>query len=208
MPLGVGTDVGDVAHVVYRSVFGDVIVVAAFGEALAFVQGVEGGGGEVACATGCGAMHHNEGDVSLFDHCLEGFKGDDYYVGDFFSCVFLFCPPSVPLGGRHSSGRVVPPLAAGRSPTEDGLGCSRGGERALRRMGMSMGRSAAFKGGRQFFSVCVLNGGILKGRAEGYQYQFFLPGGKDAIAEVIVGLLQCFEQLGVVLYPLFETDGC
>ena len=70
--FGVGADVGDVAHMVYRSVFGDVIMIAALGEALTFVHGVEGFRGEVACATGCGAMHHNEGDVSLFNHCLCG----------------------------------------------------------------------------------------------------------------------------------------
>lgn len=38
------TDMGDVAHVVYRSVTGDVVVIAAFGEAAAFVHGVEGFG--------------------------------------------------------------------------------------------------------------------------------------------------------------------
>ena len=67
-----GSDVGDVTHVVDRSVFGDVIVITTFGEALAFVHGVEGFGGEVAGATGGGAMHHNEGDVSLFNHCCCG----------------------------------------------------------------------------------------------------------------------------------------
>ena len=54
--FGVGSDVGDVAHVVYCSVFGDVIVIATFGKTLAFVHGVEGFRGEVACARGCGAV--------------------------------------------------------------------------------------------------------------------------------------------------------
>ena len=35
--FGVGADMGDVAHVMYCSVFGDVIVIAAFSETLAFV---------------------------------------------------------------------------------------------------------------------------------------------------------------------------
>ena len=85
--FGVGADVGDVAHVVYRSVFGDVIVIATFGKALAFVHGVEGFRGEVTCATGCGAMYYNEGDVSLFNHC---FVGD--YVGDFLARTSITSP--------------------------------------------------------------------------------------------------------------------
>ena len=118
--FGVGSDVGDVAHVVYRSVFGDVIVIATFGKTLAFVHGVEGFRGEVACARGCGAVHHNQGDVSLFNHCFLW-----VIMWMIFSCVFLFYPPSVPLWGRRLSGEVLFPLAAGRSPSEEGSGCSR-----------------------------------------------------------------------------------
>lgn len=70
--FGMGADAGDVAHMVYRAIFGDVVMVAAFGESLAAVHGVEGFGGEVASAAGCGAMYHNQGDVSLFNHCLGG----------------------------------------------------------------------------------------------------------------------------------------
>ena len=76
--FGVGADMSDVAHVMYRSIFGDVIVIATFGKALAFVHGVEGFRGEVACTTGCGAVHHNQGDVSLFNHC---------FLWVIFSCV-------------------------------------------------------------------------------------------------------------------------
>ena len=54
-------------------VFGDVIVIATFGKALAFVHGVEGFRGEVACATGCGAVHHNQGDVSSWKKPAAGF---------------------------------------------------------------------------------------------------------------------------------------
>ncbi|RGK66895.1 hypothetical protein DXD03_03255 [Bacteroides xylanisolvens] len=61
-------------------------------------------------------MHHNQGDVSLFNHC---------FLWVIFSCVFLFYPPSVPLWGRRLSGEVLFPLAAGRSPSEEGSGCSR-----------------------------------------------------------------------------------
>lgn len=44
--FGVCADVGDVAHVVDRSITGDVVVITAFGEATLFVHGVEGSGGE------------------------------------------------------------------------------------------------------------------------------------------------------------------
>lgn len=57
--FGMGADAGDVAHMVYRAIFGDVVMVAAFVESLAAVHGVEGFGGEVASAAGCGAMYHN-----------------------------------------------------------------------------------------------------------------------------------------------------
>ena len=108
--FGVGTNVGDVAHVVYRSVFGDVIVIAALDEALAFVHGVEGFRGEVTCATGCGAVYHNQGDVSLFNHC---FVGD--YVSDFlvvYDCLPPFRPPLgetlVGTGGPAPCRRALP----------------------------------------------------------------------------------------------------
>ena len=78
MAFGVCADLGNVAHVVYPAVFCDVIMIAAFGEALPLVHGVEGGRGEITGAAGGGAMHHNERDVSLFDHC---FVGD--YVSNF-----------------------------------------------------------------------------------------------------------------------------
>lgn len=42
---GVGADVGNVPHVVDDAVFSDVIMIAAFGEATAFVFGFEGGRG-------------------------------------------------------------------------------------------------------------------------------------------------------------------
>ena len=100
---------GDVTHVVYAAIFGDVVVIATFDKALAFVHGVEGFRGEVTCATGCGAVNHDQGDVSLFNHC--------FLWVVFLSCVFLFCPPSVPLWGRRLSGEVLFPLAAGRSPS-------------------------------------------------------------------------------------------
>ena len=53
-------------------------MIAAFGEALTLVHGVEGGRGEITGAAGGGAMHHDQGNVSLFDHC---FVGD--YVSNF-----------------------------------------------------------------------------------------------------------------------------
>lgn len=70
--FGVRSDVGDVTHMMYRAVFGDVVVITAFGKTLPFVHGVEAFGSEVAGTAGCGAMHHDEGDVSLFDHCFVG----------------------------------------------------------------------------------------------------------------------------------------
>ena len=103
--FGVGADMGDVAHVMYCSVFGDVIVIATFGKALAFVHGVEGFRGEVACATGCGAVHHNQGDVSLFNHCFLW-----VIMWMIFSCVFLFYPPfRPPLGETLVGGSALPP---------------------------------------------------------------------------------------------------
>lgn len=42
--FGVCADVGDVAHVVDRSITGDVVVITAFGEAALLVHGVEGCG--------------------------------------------------------------------------------------------------------------------------------------------------------------------
>ena len=70
--FGVRSDAGDVTHMMYRTVFGDVVVITAFGKTLAFVHGVEAFGSEVAGTAGCGAMHHDKGDVSLFDHCFAG----------------------------------------------------------------------------------------------------------------------------------------
>lgn len=70
VPFGVCADVGDVAHVVYRSITCDVVVITAFGEATLFVHSVEGSGGEGGSGARGGAMHNNEGDVSLFNHCF------------------------------------------------------------------------------------------------------------------------------------------
>ncbi|EFI37022.1 conserved hypothetical protein [Bacteroides sp. 3_1_23] len=53
-------------------------------------------------------MHHNQGDVSLFNHCFLW-----VIMWMIFSCVFLFYPLPSPFGGDACRGKCSSPLPQG-----------------------------------------------------------------------------------------------